>query len=178
VGFFLTNILKYIQMKKTFLKISILFFALAFVTSCSSDDDGLVEAAQVKFRTTVGGQNVRTDDVGGILSNNGGRLSIVAITDVGTITIVVGSVAADAPAITDRTYVIDDTNTGTISLNTGSDFYNSNADLGGEITISSIDLTQNTVFGTFNTTIVNTVDAEDTLTVTNSSLFNVSFTVQ
>ncbi len=165
-------------MKKTFLKISILFFALAFVTSCSSDDDGPAEAAQVKFRTTIGGQNVRTDDVGGILSNNGGRLSIVAITDVGTITITVGSVATDAPAITDRTYVIDDTNTATISLNTGSETYNSNADVGGEIIITSIDLTQNTVFGSFTTTLVNTIDSEDTLTVTNSALFNVGFTVQ
>lgn len=165
-------------MKKTILKISVLFFALVFVAACSSDDDGPAEAAQVKFRASIGGQNVRTDNVSGTLSNNGGRLSIVAMTDVGSITINVGSTAVGAPAITDQTYVIDDTNTAAISLNTGSAFYNSNADIGGEIIISSIDLTQNTVFGSFNTTLVNTVDSEDTLTVTNSALFNVAFTVQ
>ncbi|WP_299214529.1 DUF6252 family protein [uncultured Dokdonia sp.] len=164
-------------MKKTFLKISILFFALVFVTSCSSDDDGPTEAATVKFRATVGGQNLRTDNVSGVLSNNGGRLTVAAVTDFGSITISVGSGDVDAPAVTNQTYVINNTGTAGITLNSGGAIYTSNADLGGEIIITNIDLTENTVFGSFNTTLVNTLDSEDTLTVTNSSLFNVGFTV-
>lgn len=165
-------------MKKTFLKISILMCALVFVTSCSSDDDGPAEAAQVKFRATVGGQNLRTDNVSGVLSNNGGRLTIAAMTDIGSITISVGSGVADAPMISNQTYVISNTGNAGITLNSGGAIYTTNADIGGEIIISNIDFTQNTVFGSFNTTLVNTLDSEDTLTVTNSSLFNVGFTVQ
>ncbi|MEP0264751.1 DUF6252 family protein [Dokdonia sp.] len=165
-------------MKNIILKFSLLLFITSVAVSCSSDDDGPAEAAQVKFRASVGGQNLRTDNVSGTLSNNGARLSIVAITDIGSITISVGSTVADAPAITDETYIIDDTNTAGVMLSSGDVFYTSNADLGGEVIISSIDLTENTVFGSFNTTIVNTIDGEDTLTVTNTALFNVNFTVQ
>jgi hypothetical protein len=165
-------------MKKTFLKISFLFFALVFVTSCGSDDDGPAEAAPVKFRASIAGQNVRTDNVNATLSNNGGRLSITAVTDFGPVTITLGSVIPDAPAITVQTYIIDDTGNAEIRISSLDVNYSSNAELGGAITISEINMTEMTVFGSFSATIVNSLDSTDTIAITNGTLFNVNFTVQ
>lgn len=84
-------------MEKTFLKISMLFFALVLVTLCGSEDDGLAEATPVKFRALIAGQNVRTDVVTATLSNNGGRLFINVPTDFRRLTMTVGPSAVGCP---------------------------------------------------------------------------------
>lgn len=165
-------------MKKTFLKISMLFFALVLVTSCSSDDDGPAEAAPVKFRALIGGENVRTDNVTATLSNNGGRLSINVATDLGPLTMTIGSSAVDAPVVAVQTYAIDETGTFQVAINSLDANYISSPELGGSITISEINMEEMTVFGSFGAIIANTLDDTDTITITNGALFNVNFTVQ
>lgn len=165
-------------MKKTFLKISLLFFALVFVTSCGSDDDGPAEAAPVKFRALIAGQNVRTDVVTATLSNNGGRLSINVVTDFGPLTMTVGSSEADAPAVAVQDYIIDETGTAQISINSLDANFSSSPELGGSITISEINMEEMTVFGSFGAILANNLDDDDTIAITNGALFNVNFTVQ
>ena len=165
-------------MKKTILKISMLFFALVLVTSCGSDDDGPAEAAPVKFRALIAGQNVRTDVVTATLSNNGGRLSINVVTDFGPLTMTVGSSAVDAPAVAVQDYIIDETGTAQISINSLDANFSSSPELGGSITISEINMEEMTVFGSFGAILANTLDDTDTIAITNGALFNVNFTVQ
>lgn len=165
-------------MKNTFLKYTFLFFAFVLVASCSSDDDGPAEAPPVKFRASIGGQNVRTDNVNATLSNNGARLTIVVPSDTGIITLSVGSNEADAPEITTETYVVDEAGSFEATVNAGAVIFSSNPDLGGAITITEINLEEMTVFGSFTATLANTIDIEDTIEVTNGALFNVNFTVQ
>ena len=165
-------------MKNAFLKCTFLVLTLLVVASCSSDDDGPAEAAPVKFRALINGQNVRTDNVTATLSNDGKLLSVVAPTDLGSLTITIGSNAADAPEIGVQTYTIDDSGNAQIRINSLDVIYSSTPELGGAITISEINSQELTVFGSFSATVVNPTDSNDSVTITNGALFNVNYTVQ
>ena len=160
-----------------FLRATFLIGAVVAFVSCGSDDEGPAEAAQVKFRAQVGGASFRTDTASGVLSNSGKTLSITATNDVGeTIIIRVGNFTEGSPVVAAGTYQIDETDLASISYAPGGETLMPVLDAGGVVTLSSFNVDEKTVFGSFTGTVTG-ADAGE-ITITAGSLFNISYTEQ
>lgn len=162
-----------------FLKVSVIILALGLFTSCSSDDDTPAEAPLVKLRANVNGVNFSTDNATAVLSNDGKQLIIEGNTASDVLRLTIGGPADNLDPVAEQSYILDGSSIATITYTTSGVSYFNRVDIdGGIINLNSFDMSNNTIFGSFNVTLSTNADQDNIIELTNGSINNLLYTVE
>ena len=171
------------------LKLSLVFLLLIATFGCGDDDDGAVQDDEIvqddfNIRVDIDGDVLERDDATGIMDFNGRMMGIASpgeddVPDL--LFLQIGSLDPADPILAEGTYSTSEFNTEifyTVDNTDGVQFFTTNATgVSGSVTITDLDVTNKTISGTFQGTLIDPPTGE-TIVFSNGEFNEVTYIEQ